>query len=111
MSKDPRIQALSEGRNLLLVKNCDLSVKEIEDMTNKWKTTKKTSPIAGSFTHIGDLQKHHIAHFRSAPYMFKPLSGNIYGGMLLDDKLDYVHLVLLSEKVLEYILNLKKENV
>jgi hypothetical protein len=108
MHKDPRIQALFDGTNRLLVKNCNMSVKDIEDMTREWKTTKKTAPIAASFNHIKDLEEKHITHFRAAPYLFKPLQGNIFGGMLLDDSLEYVHLVLLSEAVLTYILDLKK---
>ena len=107
MVKDPRIQAICEGKNLLLVKNCDMPVKDIEEMTKAWSTTKKRAPIAGSFNHVADLQEHHIKHFRKAPYMFKPLSGNIFGGMLLDDSLEYVHLVLVTEEVLTYILDLK----
>lgn len=107
MSKDPRIQLIQEDKSRLLVKNCDMSVKDIEDMTREWKSTKKPAPIAGSFNHVSDLQEHHIEHFRNAPYMFKPLQGTLYGGMLLDDSLEYVHLVLLSEEVLIYILDLK----
>lgn len=104
--RDPRVEAIMTQKNTLLVKNCKLPVKEIEEMTTKWLTSKKKAPIAGSFNHIEDLQEYHIKHFRTAPYMFKPLSGTIFGGMLLDDSLDYVHLVLVSEEVLVYILDL-----
>lgn len=100
------IEELKKDKIRLLVKNCKLTVKEIEDMTANWKTTKRITGIAASFTKVSELGEHHIKHFKSAPYMFKPLSGNIFGGMLLDDKLDYVHLVLLNEEVLEYILDL-----
>jgi hypothetical protein len=108
MSKDPRIALMLEDPKRLLVKNCSLSVKEIEDMTREWKTTKKVAKaIAGSFSKVEDLEEKHIAHFRTQPYLFKPVSGTLYGGMCLDDSLDYVHVVIMTEEVLTYILDLK----
>jgi hypothetical protein len=108
MSKDPRIAAMLEDPKRLLVKNCNLSVKEIEDMTRGWKTTKKVAAgIAGSFATVKDLEEKHINHFRTQPYLFKPASGTLFGGMCLDDSLDYVHIVIVSEEVLTFILDLK----
>ena len=36
----------------------------------------------------------------------RPMTGSMFGGMLMDEKLDYIHLVLVTEDVLEYIFNL-----
>ena len=78
-------------------------------MTREWKTTKKVAPaIAASFSKVEDLEEKHIKHFKTQPYLFKPVSGTLYGGMCLDDSLDYVHIVLMTEEVLTFILDLKK---
>lgn len=84
--------------------NEEIKTKGLEIVTNK---SKKPSKIAGSFVEITDLEEKHIKHFKGAPYLFKALSGNIYGGVLVDDSLDYIHLVLVSPKVLEYIFSLR----
>ena len=107
MTKDPRIEMCKSNPTYLLVKNCSLSVKEIEDMTRSWKTTKRVGPLAASFSKVSELEEKHIAHFRTNPYMFKPMSGTLFCGMCLDDSLDYVHLVMMTEDVLSYILDLK----
>lgn len=100
-----KVEMCKSDKKSLLVKNCKLSVKEIEDMTASWKGN-KPSQIAASFGNILELKSHHINHFKSAPYLFKPMNGNLWGGMLLDTEIEYVHLVLMTEDVLEYILNL-----
>ena len=83
--------------------------KEFEEMAERWKTTKKPSKIAGSFSKVEDLQEKHIKHFRGAPYIWKPMQGNVWGGLLMDDSLDYIHLVLCTTPVVEFILNLKAD--
>ena len=106
MTTDDKIDACKTStKSALLVKNCELSVKEIEDMTASWKG-KKPSRIAASFDNVFQLEDKHIIHFKSAPYLFKPMNGTLWGGMLLDDNSEYVHLVLMTEDVLKYILNL-----
>lgn len=80
--------------------------KEYEEMAAKWKQANKPSKIVGSFTDILQLNETHLKHFRNAPYIWKPMNGSIYAGMLMDDNLDYIHLVLVSKEVLEYVLKL-----
>jgi hypothetical protein len=85
--------------------------REFEEMAEKWKKENKPSKVAASFTKVSELQEIHLKHFRNAPYLWKPINGSIFGGLLMDDSLDYIHLVLVNEEVLNYILNLKKEIV
>jgi len=94
------------NKRSLLSKNCNMTVKEIEAMTSSWKLKNKQSRIAASFGNVLELQDYHLKHFKSASYMFKPMNGSLWGGILLDDEIDYVHLVLMSEDVLNYILKL-----
>jgi len=81
--------------------------KEFEEMTKKWKEENKPSKIAGTFTKISELTEEHIKHFRNAPYVWKNINGTLIAGMLMDDKLSYIHLVMVTEEVLTFILNLK----
>jgi len=104
------IEELRNNPKAVLTKNINVSVKEMEDLANKWKDEKKPGKIAGTFTYISDLKEEHIKHFKNAPYMFRPFPGTLYGGMLLDDNIDYVHIVLVSETVLDFILNMGNEN-
>jgi hypothetical protein len=87
-----------------LLTTSKLTVDEIETMTDQWMAKKKKSKVAASFNNVGDLQEVHLKHFKSAPYMWKPMNGTIWAGMLLDDTIDYIHLVLVSENVMKYIL-------
>lgn len=83
--------------------------KEFEEMAEKWVREKKPSKIAASFTKVEDLREIHLKHFRGAPYIWKPMQGGIWGGMLMDDSIPYVHLVLCTTPVVEFILNLKAD--
>lgn len=83
--------------------------KNYEVMAQKWKDTNKPSQIAASFTKIEDLKEIHLKHFKNAPYMWKPLQGGIWGGMLMDDDIPYIHLVLATTPVVEFLLNLKSD--
>jgi hypothetical protein len=102
------IEALRNNPGTVLTKNISIPPEEMEELANKWKVNKKPGRIAGTFTNVSDLMEHHIKHFKNAPYMFRPMPGSMYGGMLLDDNIDYVHIVIMSEKVLEFILDLGK---
>ena len=108
MTPEQNIQECKKDKKRLLTQNLTMSVKEIEDMTASWKVSgaKRASGLAASFSNILELEAHHLTHFKTAPYMFKPMSGSLWGGMLLDDKLDYIHLVMMTEDVLLYILKL-----
>lgn len=94
------------GEKQVLTKNCNFSVEELDAFTKRLKATTKKSVIAGSFSTILDLNEEKLKHFKSAPYIWRPVNGNIYGGMLADETLDYIHIVMVSEEVLEYILKL-----
>jgi hypothetical protein len=78
-----------------------------EAMVKKWKEEKKPSRIAASFTKVEDLQEIHLNHFKGAEYIWKPMQGDVWGGMLMDDELDYIHLVLATTPVVEFLLNTK----
>jgi hypothetical protein len=93
-------------RNEVLVKNSTLSKEELESLTNRLKLSGKPSRIAGSFNSVLELDAEKLRHFKGAPYVWKQMNGKIYGGMLCDESLDYIHLVLASEEVVEYLLNL-----
>ena len=103
------IEQSKSNRSVLIVKNCNFTSSEIDDMINKWKINGKPSRITASFVEIKDLQEIHIDHFKTCPYSWKPMQGNIFGGLWLNDSLEYIHLVLATETVLEYILNLNYE--
>lgn len=92
------------NKRSLISKNCNMTVKEIEDMTVSFKS--KPSQIAASFSNILELEEHHLKHFKSAPYIFKSMNGTLWSGMLMDDKLNYAHLIMITEDVLNYILKL-----
>lgn len=90
--------------------NCNhLSQEELDTFTSRMKASNKQSKIAGSFTSISELQLHHLKHFLAAPYFWKPLQGNIWGGMLADETIDYIHLVLATKEIVEFLLD--KESV
>ena len=91
-------------------KDAEEMPQDIKDMIEKWKETKKPSKIAASFSKIEDLQEVHLKHFVAAPYMWKPMRGNVWGGMLMDDSLEYIHLVLATTPVVEFLLNLKDKD-
>jgi hypothetical protein len=82
-----------------------MSEEEIEIMVERWKAEKKPSKIAASFLKVSDLQHFHLKHFKGAHYLWKPMNGDIWAGMLMDDSIDYVHLVLASKDVVMFLLD------
>lgn len=84
-----------------------MSDEEIELMVERWKVEKKPSKIVASFLKLSDLQDIHLKHFKGAPYVWKPMNGDIWAGMLLDDSIDYIHLVLASKEVVMFLLDNK----
>lgn len=85
-----------------------MSDEEIELMVERWKVEKKPSKIVSSFLKVSDLQDIHLKHFKGASYVWKPMNGDIWAGMLLDDSIDYIHLVLASKEVVMFLLNNNK---
>lgn len=83
---------------------------ELTKLLQKWKDEGKPSKIAASFTKIEDVQPIHIEHFKEYNYLWKPLQGGIWGGIWVTDNIPYVHIVLATTPVVEFLLNLKKDN-
>ncbi len=91
-------------------KDAEPAPKSLEEWFAKLKETKKPSRIAASFHHIKDLLPMHIEHFKTYEYAWKPMQGGIWGGIWLTDNIDYIHLVLATTPVVQYILNLKPDS-
>lgn len=104
---NPVIQALRNNPKAVLVKNIEMSPTDVEALADKLKLDGRKGVVAGTFTAISDLTSEHIAHFKSTPYLFRPLPGTLYGGMVVDETAPYIHIVLMNEEVLDYILSLK----
>lgn len=92
-------------------KDAEKAPPALEALLQKWKDEKKPSQIAASFTKISDLTPTHIEHFREYEYVWKPMQGGIWGGIWLTDNIPYIHIVMATTEVVEYLLNLKKEGV
>lgn len=98
--------SLKIQKNQVLIVNTKLNVQELEDYMKQWKD--RPSKIAASFTHISELEDKHLKHFKGAPYMWRPVANSsLWGGVLIDDKLDYLHIVLAVDDVMEYLISLK----
>lgn len=82
------------------------NIDEWEMLSKKWKLEKKLARVEASFNNILELEEKHLKHFKNAPYIWKPMQGKIYAGMLMDNSMNYIKLVLVSEEVLEYIFKL-----
>jgi hypothetical protein len=85
-----------------------MTQREVDEFTARMKACGKPSKIAASFSKVTDLEEHHIRHFKTASYFWKPMNGGIWGGMLVDESLDYIHLVLASEDVVKVLLDNKE---
>jgi len=92
--------------NEVYLKNCKMSADECMAWLKKQTMSGKPSMLAGGFSYVSDLTDEHIAHFKSAPYMWRCPVGNIYSGILVDDNYGYLHLVTVSEDVFKYIKDL-----
>lgn len=92
----------------------DAYTKELEARVQAMAATGKKKVLAGVFTDkdipLQDEQK--LEHFRSAQYLWNlyPLQDGPYkglhGGLLLDEELDYIHLVIASIAFINYTVNL-----
>ena len=93
----------------ILTVNCpNYSASDFDAFAARLQASGKKSKIAESFNNISDLQLHHLKHFRHAPYVWKPINGTIWGGMLIDESIDYIHLVLASLEVVQFLINLDR---
>ena len=100
------IEACRANPKTIITKNIRLSKEEVEALAAKLNASGKKGRIDGTFVKVEDLLEEHVQHFKNSPYMFRPMPGKMFGGMLLDESMNYVRIVLLSEDVLDYILNL-----
>ncbi len=86
------------------------TVKEIEECADRLLRADKPKRIVGVFNSKEDLSEQQARHFTTAEYIWNLTPQTIEGpykdkfmGLLLDEKLDYVHIVFGSQKFLDYI--------
>lgn len=98
----------------------DNLVQELEAKCNRLLASDKPKIIAASFNKIEDITEEQERHFRSAnkfgkylwqvqPHTKDDQYKGMHLGVLLDEDLNYVHIVIVSSQVLGYILDLKYE--
>jgi hypothetical protein len=79
---------------------------KVKKFLQKCQSLGKPSKIAASFSKIEELQPIHIEHFRSSEYLWKSMSGTIFAGVWVTDNINYIHQVLATQDVLDYLLTL-----
>jgi len=91
--------------------------KHIEDASQRLLHSNKPKIIAGKFNNILELDGEKLKHFKSTNklgkyvWQLKPHDKDdeykgMHMGLLLDEELNYVHLVFASNEVLNYIMTL-----
>ena len=70
-----------------------------QEVFNRIVKSGRPRQIAASFSSMSELTEEQKRHFIAAPYLWKAMQGKIYGGVLLDESLGYIHLVLVSEEI------------
>ena len=105
-----KIDTVGNNKVIVAVHCNNMSSDDVETFTSRLKASNKPSRIAASFNKIEDLQLHHLKHFRAAPYFWKPMQGTIWGGLLADESIDYIHLVLASEEIVQVLVNADELN-
>lgn len=96
------------------------SIQDLEIICNRLLASDKPKIIAAKFTKIEDITEEQERHFKSSnkfgkylwqaqPHMKDDEYKGMHLGLLLDEHLNYVHLVFASSEVLGYILNLNYE--
>lgn len=90
------------------------TVKEIEELAERLLKSSKRKLIAGNFESIKDLTDEQIKHFKTAEYIWNLTPQTVEGpykdklmGLLIDESLEYVHLVFGSQSFLNGIDELK----
>jgi hypothetical protein len=89
----------------------------VEDCLNRLLKSDKPKIIAGSFKSKEQLTDEMVKHFSSNPeYLWQlyPHDKNdeykgMHMGVLLDESLNYVHIVFATNEMMNYLLNLKYE--
>ena len=98
----------------------DTLVQELEAKCNRLLASDKPKMIAAKFTKIEEITEEQERHFKSAnkfgkylwqvqPHQKDDQYKGMHLGVLLDENLNYVHLVFASTEVLGYILDLNYE--
>ena len=96
----------------------DFDVKELENICERLLKSNKPKIIAAKFSSIKEITEEQHRHFISAnkygkylwqahPHEWDDNNKDLHMGVLLDENLNYVHIVFVSTEVLWYILNLK----
>jgi hypothetical protein len=90
---------------------------ELEACLSRLLKSEKPKIIAGSFKTETDFTPEQIKHFRSATYMWQLTTHDkedaykgMHLGVLLDENLNYVHMVFATFEMMNYSINLKYEN-
>lgn len=95
--------------------------KDLEEKTKNLAQSNKPKIIAGKFKEITDINNKQLKHFKSASkfgkylwkqdiHILKDEYEGMHMGLLMDDTIHYVHIVFVSPKVLNFILNDCKDN-
>lgn len=98
----------------------DNLVQELEAKCSRLLASNKPKIIAGKFSKIEDITEEQERHFKSCnkfgkylwqvqPHQKDDQYKGMHMGLLLDEDLNYVHIVFASTEVLGYILDLNYE--
>jgi len=86
---------------------------EIESCLDRLLKNSKPKIIAFSFKDKNDFSEEQIKHFKTAEYLWNTHPHDkddkykgMYMGVLLDDNLNYVHMVFATNEMVNYIFNL-----
>jgi hypothetical protein len=87
--------------------------KEIEACINRLLASKKPVMLVARFKTVNELEEKHIKHFKNAEYLWQVQElkeePGLHLGVLLDEELNYVHIVLASRAVLNYVFDRKNQ--
>lgn len=98
----------------------DIDINELDKICEQLLRSDKPKIIAAKFSSIEEITEEQRRHFISAnkygkylwqvqPHERDDNNKDLHMGVLLDETLNYVHIVFVSREVLWYILNLKGE--
>ena len=91
---------------------------EVEACLNRLLVGEKPKIIAGVFKTEADFSAEQLKHFRTATYLWQLQPHNkddqykgMYMGVLLDENLNYVHLVFATNGMVNYTIGLAAERL
>lgn len=90
------------------------TIKEIEEIADRLLRADKPKLIVADLTNEKELTEQQVKHFQTAEYIWnlqpQTTDGQYKGkfiGLLLDESLNYVHIVFASKNFLDYLWKLK----